>query len=409
MAEFIRDEALDALVQELNRKATEAPRGAHEGSEESGAALLGGRREVAEGEPLERLLSRATAHRATDVLLIPDSPPVLRVAGRLHTLDAPALDEEEISSLFAEQLTEAGARRLQQRGGLDFSLRLLGTAVDAGVARAWRFRVNLHRQRGRLAAAIRALPREVPSLAALNLPAALAELVKPTRGLVLVCGPTGAGKTSTLAALVGEINRTRTCHIVTVEDPIEYEHPNQLSIVEQIEVGSDTPSFAAALRAALRQNPDVLLVGEMRDLASIRIVLTAAETGHLVLSTLHTNDVAQAVHRIVDVFSGAQQGQIRQQLALAVHAVVCQQLVPRADGSGRVPAVEVLLATNAVRHHIRKQSMQSLYNEIVLGKRAGMITLEASLAGLVKAGAISRAEAEIRASHPEELESLLRG
>ena len=245
-------------------------------------------------------------------------------------------------------------------------------------------------------------------MGALGLPGSLADLVKTTRGLVLVCGPTGAGKTSTLAALLGEINRSRTCHVVTIEEPVEYEHPNVRSIVEQVEVGTDAPSFVAALKAALRQDPDVLLVGEMRDLETISIALTAAETGHLVLSTLHTSDAAQAIHRIVDVFPAVQQEQVRQQLALALNAIVCQQLVPQTDGRGRVPAVEVLIANPAVRQHIRRGRIENLRNEITLGKRMGMITLEESLARLVRAGAIGIEEAQIRATHVDELESLLR-
>ena len=237
----------------------------------------------------------------------------------------------------------------------------------------------------------------------------LAELVKPSRGLVLVCGPTGSGKSSTLAALVGEINRSRTSHIITIEDPIEYEHRSIRSAIEHIEVGRDSSSFHDALRASLRQDPDVILVGEMRDLETVATALTAAETGHLVLSTLHTNDAQQAVHRIVDVFPPAQQSQIRHQLALALHAIVVQTLVPRADGRGRVPAIELLLANYPVRHHIRSDNLQKLYNEITLGKRQGMISLEESLALLVRQAVIDVEEGRMRASHPEAFESFVRG
>jgi twitching motility protein PilT len=405
VADFIRDEALDAMVRQINRSGSETPpEDAGEG--ERAASLPRRRLEVGEGDAIERILSRALGSRATDVLLIAGCPPVLRINGRLAPLNAPVLDDEEVRSLLLPCVEDTAWAELRERGSVDRSLRLR-PAGEGGPA--WRFRLNVHRQRGRLAAAIRALPREIPTLASLHLPPSLVELVRPSRGLVLVCGPTGAGKTSTLAALVGEINRGRTCHVVTIEDPVEYEHPNRAAVVEQIEVGTDTPSFTAALRASLRQDPDVILVGEMRDLESIRIALTAAETGHLVLSTLHTNDVPQAIHRIVDVFPADQQGQIRQQLALALHAVVCQQLIPRADGAGRVPAVEVLVATDAVRHHIRRQTIQNLYNEIVLGKRHGMVTLEESLAHLVKGSVIAREEAEVRSSHPDELASLLRG
>ena len=396
-----RDDALDAMVRELNRSADgEAPPGEPgqgTGGEPWPAA------EVDAGDPLEKLLGEAVRREATDILLLPGTPPVLRIGGRLLAADAPPVDEEDIRGMLERRLSSVARRSLGEQGAADFSLRL----APASGAGSRRFRVNLHRQRGRLAAAIRALPRDVPTLASLNLPAALADLVRPLRGLVLLCGPAGAGKTSTLAALLGEINRTRTCHVITIEDPIEYEHPNLRSVVEQVEVGRDTPGFAEALRSALRQNPDVILVGEMRDLDSIAIALTAAETGHLVLSTLHTADAAQAVHRIIDVFPAAQQGQIRQQLALSVHAIVCQQLVPRTDGRGRVPAVEVLIATSAVRHTIRKDRVESLHNEITLGRRMGMVTMEESLARLVRSGAVTLEEAQLRAPHPEELDSLL--
>ncbi len=408
MSDFMRDEELDALVRELNRGTPDptASRPTGTGSTAS-APPAHARSEVAAGDALERVLTLVVQRDASDVLLVPGAPPVLRVAGRLTSVDAPPLDEDEIRTILAPHVAEHAWRALEVDGSADFSLRV-GWSGEGAPHGAFRFRVNLHRQRGRLAAAIRVLPRAIPTLAALGLPAMLADLVKPARGLVLVCGPTGAGKTSTLAALVGEINRARSCHVVTIEEPVEYEHPNVRAIVEQVEVGADAPSFAAALKAALRQDPDVLLVGEMRDLETIAIALTAAETGHLVLSTLHTADAAQAIHRVVDVFPAAQQAQIRQQLALALTAVVSQQLVPTADGRGRVPAVELLIVNAAIRQHIRKDRMESFRNEITLGKRAGMIALEESLARLVRAGTITLEEAQIRANHPEELESLLR-
>jgi twitching motility protein PilT len=401
MSDFTHDEELDALVRQLNqnRQSDAGP--------DRPAVPAPGQASVGRDDPIEKVLTEVMRRDATDLLLVPESPPILRVAGRLAQVEAPPLEEEDIRALLAPHVAAHVWQAVREQGSADFSLRV--TAVAGGGRGALRFRVNLHRQRGQLAAAIRVLPREIPTLPSLGLPASLAELVRPTRGLVLMCGPTGSGKSSTLAALVGEINRTRTSHIVTIEEPVEYEHPNVRSIVEQVEVGTDAPSFAAALRAALRQDPDVLLVGEMRDLETIAIALTAAETGHLVLSTLHTSDAAQAIHRIVDVFPGVQQDQIRQQLALALHAIVCQQLIPRADGRGRVPAVEVLLATPAVRQHIRKDRTQNLHTEITLGKRGGMLALEESLARLVQSGAIALEEAQIRATFPEELESLLRG
>jgi twitching motility protein PilT len=209
--------------------------------------------------------------------------------------------------------------------------------------------------------------------------------------------------------MLGEINRSEARHIVTIEDPIEYEHRNAQSVFEQIEIGRDAPSFAAALRAALRLDPDVILVGEMRDLETVAIALTAAETGHLILSTLHTSDASQAIHRIIDVFPPSQQTQIRQQLAVSLNAIVCQQLIPRSNGDGRAVAVEVLLATTPIRNHIRNEKLQNIISEITLGRRHGMVSLEDSLARLVRQGMISVEDARVRSARPEELESLLRG
>ena len=321
---------------------------------------------------------------------------------------AAPLAGDETQSIFNELMTSRVREAIESGGSADFSLRL-ANAVSEDDRRAWRFRVNIHRQRGTLAAAIRALPSEIPTINELNLPLTLADLVKPTRGIVLLCGPTGSGKTTTLAALIGEINRSEARHIITIEDPIEYEHRNQQSVIEQIEIGRDAPSFAAALRAALRQDPDVILVGEMRDLETVSIALTAAETGHLILSTLHTSDVATAIHRIVDVFPPLQQTQIKQQLALSLNAIVCQHLIPRSNGDGRSVAVEVLLATNPVRNHIRNDKLTNLVSEITLGKRLGMISLEDSLVRLVRQGLITVEDARVRSARPDELDSLLRG
>jgi twitching motility protein PilT len=358
--------------------------------------------DVRAGDPLESLLEQMVQRRASDMLLITGSPPCLRIDGELTVTEAETICEGSLRDWFRPHLGQHAAKALEQSGSADFSLRLVSEDD-----RSWRFRVNLHRQRGHLAAALRALPGAVPTLASLNLPKSLSELVRPRRGLVLLCGPTGSGKTSTLAALISEINRTQSCHIVTIEDPVEYDHVNDCAIIEQVELGTDTPSFAAALKASLRQDPDVILVGEMRDLETVRTALTAAETGHLILSTLHTNDAAQTVHRMVDVFPAEQQNQVRQQLALCLQAIVCQQLVPRAGANGRVPVLEILLANYAVRQHIRSGRLQNLYSEITLGKRGGMTTLEASLASLVRSGTISLEQARLRAAHQEELESHL--
>ncbi len=382
VTKLIRDPQLDQLVQELNVR------------DENGTWPPA---HVTSGNPLEAMLAEVVRLGGSDLLLFAGSSPVYRIGGRLSRSEAPPIDPQQ---LFAEFLTSRVRERIATDGSADFSLRLEKPAA--------RFRVNLHRQRGTLAAAIRVLPNTIPTLAELNLPPMLAELVKPTRGLVLVCGPTGSGKSTTLAALVGEINRNEPRHVITIEDPIEYEHRNTQSVIEQIEIGRDAPSFAAALRSALRQDPDVILVGEMRDLETVSIALTAAETGHLILSTLHTSDAAQAIHRVVDVFPPAQQSQIKHQLALSLNAVVCQQLVPRSSGEGRSVAVEVLLANHAVRNHIRTDKLQNLISEITLGKRAGMISLEDSLVRLVQQGLITAEDARIRSARPDELDSLMR-
>jgi len=416
MSEHLRDPDLDELVRELNRQR----RGSGQANVEeltfepfaleAASLSVPSQSFVGEGEPLDRLLAALVQRQASDLLLITGLPPIFRINGRLTRMeDVAPLDGEEVGRMLQPHVGGKERQDLEERGSTDFTLRLArGGDLGTGFGSAWRFRVNLHRQRGEPAVAIRALPSEIPTLASLNLPPLLAELVKPSRGLILVCGPTGSGKSSTLAAMVGEINRSRTSHIITIEDPIEYEHRSIRSVIEHVEVGRDARTFHEALRASLRQDPDVILVGEMRDLETVATALSAAETGHLVLSTLHTNDAQQAVHRIVDVFPPAQQSQIRHQLALAIHAVVVQQLVPRADGRGRVPAVELLLANYAVRNHIRSDKAEKLYNEIALGKRHGMMALEESLAQLVHQGTIDLDEARVRASHPDAFEALVR-
>jgi twitching motility protein PilT len=344
---------------------------------------------------LAALLDETVRRGATDLLLVPGAPPSLRVHGRLEpSLSKEALGASDALDLLATSLSADRRRRYFEHGAADLSLR---------VPRLGRFRVNLHRTRLGSAAALRVLPKKIPALSELGLPESLYDLTKATRGLVIVTGATGSGKTTTLAALVDRINRTERRHVVTIEDPVEYEHAHASSIVEQIEVGVDAPSFPDALVAALRQDPDVILVGEMRDLPTTRTALTAAETGHLVFTTLHTNDVPQTVNRILDIFPAEQQAQVRHQLSLALTAIVCQQLVPKKDGVGRVVATEILLATDAIRAHIRRGSFHQLHSELTLGRRLGMMTMEDSLAALVRNGSISEAEARLRASHPEDL------
>jgi len=270
-----------------------------------------------------------------------------------------------------------------------------------------RFRVNIHYQRGTLAASIRLLPSRIPSLESLHLPVSLARLADRRQGLVLVTGPTGCGKTSTLAALIDIVNTRRAAHVVTIEDPIEYQHANRSAIVEQIEVGRDTPDFAGTLRSIMRQTPDVILVGEMRDAETMATALTAAETGHLVLSTLHTNDAVQAVSRILDSFPAANQPQIRQQFSLALAAVIAQQLVPGIDGVSRWPATEVMIATDAVRALVRKGDDHQLRSQISVGRSEGMMTMEQSLAELVRTNRITRDTAAAHCFRTEDLQRYL--
>jgi twitching motility protein PilT len=286
---------------------------------------------------LDQLLTHAVRRSASDILLIAGAPVTLRVGGELSSSAGPALAAEQTRTLLQPLLTPAQTQELQRQKSVDLCFHREGIG---------RFRANIHYQRGTLAASLRLLPEKIPTLESLHLPATLRRLAEARQGLVLITGPTGCGKSSTLAALVDLINTQRHDHVVTIEDPVEFVHLNRSCIIEQIEVGHDTPDFATSLRSILRQNPDVILVGEMRDPETISTALTAAETGHLVLSTLHTNDASQAVSRILDSFPSGNQPQIRQQLSLALLAVVAQQLVPAQgvaglQAAGRFPAVEI--------------------------------------------------------------------
>jgi twitching motility protein PilT len=347
-----------------------------------------------EKRSIDQLLAIAFRRNASDVILVAGSPVTLRVNGALTPDAGPSLSAEDIRGILLPLLTAGQLKELQENKCLDFCF------VRGSIGR---FRANFHHQRGTLAAAIRLLPEQVPSLESLHLPPVLAMLTERRQGLVLLTGPTGCGKTSTLAALVGRINARRHDHIITIEDPIEYQHTNQSSLVEQIELGHDTPNFAQAVRAVLRQDPDVIMVGEMRDSETIAAALTAAETGHLVLSSLHTNDAAQTVSRILDTFPTGHQPQIRQQLSLALLAVISQQLLPAANGSGRYPGVEILVATPATRNLIRRGDDHQLRASIEVGRADGMLTMEQSLVELVRAGRISRETAFAHCYHPEDL------
>ena len=347
---------------------------------------------------LDKLLSFAASRGASDVLLIAGAPAVLRVNGALAAGSGPPLEADDVRSLVLPLLTPPQLEELQKNRSADLSFLREGLG---------RFRVNLHHQRGTLAASIRLLPARIPSLDSLHLPAVLAKLAERRQGLVLVTGATGCGKTSTLAALIDIVNSKRQAHVVTIEDPVEYQHTNRSSIIEQIEVGRDTPDFAGTLRSIMRQTPDVILVGEMRDAETMATVLTAAETGHLVLSTLHTNDAIQAVARILDSFPAANQPQIRQQISLALAAVIAQQLVPGLDGVSRWPATEILIANDAARALIRKGDDHQLRSQISVGRADGMMTMEQSLAELVKTNRIARDTAFAHCFRSEDLQRYL--
>ena len=347
---------------------------------------------------LQHWLERLLEVGGSDLFLVAGAPAALRVNGQVTPLDANPLAADEIEDVVLPCLSERERDAWRRTHSVNLSLR-------AGSRR--RFRVNLHRERGRPAVAIRALPSEVPHLAALGFSHPIDVLTRLTRGLVLVCGPTGSGKTTTLAALVAEINRRERRHIITIEDPIEYEHRHEQSVVEQQEVGTDVPDFSSALRAALRQSPDVIVVGEMRDPETMRLALAAAETGHLVFTTLHATDPAAAVGRLVDGFPAERQGTVRQELAMALAAILVQGLLPRAQGQGRVPYAELLLASLGARQHIRKNQLQHLTQEITITRKLGSFSLEESLARLTETGVVDRSAALLRAAYPEELEKLL--
>jgi twitching motility protein PilT len=370
---------LDALIGELNDQAERLEPAGRE-------------------ERLGAWIRHVISQHGSDLLLVSGSPPVIRVDGSLRTIGSVPLDDQDVEHAIVPLLPAHAVKEYQRIHIVDASLRLPGSA---------RLRVNLHHERGRPAAAIRILPVSVPQLSELGLPPEVENLSKLGAGLVLVGGATGSGKTTTVAALVDAINRRERKHIVTVEDPIEYEHSNHLCLVEQVEVGIDAPDFPTALRAAVRQAPDILVIGEMRDHESMRIALSAAETGHLVFSTLHTLDVAATVGRICDSFPNERQNTIRQELSWALAAVMTQTLIPGPSG-GRVPAAELLMVSYGARQHIRRNALQHLHQEITLTRKMGSFTFEESLARLVKQGLISPSEAQIRSRHPDELEAQLR-
>ena len=345
------------------------------------------------------VLMEVVDRRASDLHLTAGAPPMVRVRGRLTPMEGyPVLTPTDTREIVYSILSNAQRQKLENNWQLDFAYQIPARA---------RFRVNAYFQRAAIGAAFRLIPFEITPLETLGLPPVVAEFANKPRGLVLVTGPTGSGKSTTLASLIDVINASREEHIMTIEDPIEFLHQHKKCIVNQRELGSDAPSFADALKAALRQDPDVILVGEMRDLETIGTAITAAETGHLVFATLHTQDTPQTIDRIIDVFPSAQQGQIRAQLSVALQGIMTQTLLPTADGAGRCVAAEVLVPTPAVRNLIREAKSHQIYSVLQTGGAHGMQTMDASLAQLVRSGKITRQIAESRAHSVEEFRRLV--
>jgi twitching motility protein PilT len=348
---------------------------------------------------LQDLLTRALKEGASDVHVVAGLPPLFRV----HTALGPAAGYGPVEPQQAEQFVRdmVGERRfevLMDKRDIDFSTTVQGLG---------RYRVNAHFQRDTVAIAFRAIPNEVPALASLNLPPVVEKFVDMPRGLILVTGETGSGKSTTLASLINEMNNRFAHHVITVEDPIEYELRSNKCVIEQRELGSDVPSFASGLRHALRQDPDIILVGEMRDLETTSAAITAAETGHLVLSTLHTQNASQTIERIIDIYPGEQQNQIRSMLANTLQAVVCQVLFRRTDRPGMVPACEIMLCTPAVRSCIRENRIHEIPNIIETSRAVGMASLDESIKALYFNGRISRQQAVSQAVRPEVLSRAL--
>ncbi|MHC4985535.1 MAG: type IV pilus twitching motility protein PilT [Planctomycetota bacterium] len=347
---------------------------------------------------LDEMFDMVLERKASDIVLVPGAPPVIWVAGRMHPLDEAKLTGEDIEALFFPAMSDAHKANLDRDGDADFSV----GRPDVG-----RFRINLHRQRGTLSAAVRHVPSQIPSAADLKLPPKLLELADLPNGLVLVCGGTGVGKSTTLAAMLEYINQSYAYHIITLEDPVEFTFNHKRSVFEQREIGTDCPSFASALRHVVRQKPDVIFVGEMRDLETMSAALTAAETGHLVLASLHTSAADEAINRIVDVFSGDRQVQIRVQLADTLRGVICQTLLHDETDGGLVPAIECMMATQAVKRAIRDRQTHLLRGIIETGSAAGMCLMDGSIAQLVKQGRVSQADAMRKARDPLALQRMI--
>ena len=359
--------------------------------------------EVSKPRPIEEvhideLLRLVVEKRGSDLHVAAGVPPVMRIDGQLYATNYESLTEFEVQRMVYAILTDEQIRVFETDYELDCSYHLKGLS---------RFRVNVYRDRGAVAGAFRVIPSKIPTIRELGLPLVLEDLSRRPRGLVLVTGPTGSGKSTTLAAMIGQINNERSVHIITIEDPIEYLHTHRRSLINQRELGTDTRSFAQALRHALREDPDVILVGEMRDLETMALAITAAETGHLVFSTVHTNNAAQTVDRIVDVFPPGQQEQIRIQLSNNIEAVLSQQLLPRAGTPGRIAAMEIMIASPAIRNLIREAKAHQITSIIQTSAHHGMQTMDQCLRDMYQRGLITYEEAMGRAMNQEELKKML--
>ena len=347
---------------------------------------------------LKELLKLSIQSKASDLHLTENSPPVLRIDGKLVFTEGKALGRDELKKTIYRILSDGQKEKVEHDRELDFSLELEGLE---------RFRVNIHIQKGSVEAAFRRIPQFIPSIKDLGLPPAIMDFSRRPSGLVLITGPTGSGKTTTLASMIDVINTERACMVMCIEDPIEYVHKNKKSVIKQREVYTDTHSFAEALKRCLRQDPDVIVVGEMRDLETISTALTAAETGHLVLATLHTPDAPQTIERIIDVFPAHQQQQVRLQLSACLQGVASQILLPRASGEGRALASEILVATPGVRNLIRERSVEQIPTAIQTGIQYGMHTMDTSLKLLFEEGIITYEDAMTQVKNVEEFEQLL--
>jgi twitching motility protein PilT len=350
---------------------------------------------------LHQLLKAMTEKGASDLHITTGAPPLLRIDGNVVPLKLPPLGAVESKALCYSILSEEQKIAFEKTSELDLAFGVKGLS---------RFRANIYVQRGAVAGAFRTIPFKILTFEEIGLPQILADLTKKPSGLILVTGPTGSGKTTTLAAIIDKINNEQRCHILTIEDPIEFVHPNKLSVVNQREIGSDTENFANALRSVLRQDPDVVLVGEMRDLETIEAALTISETGHLVFATLHTNTAVSTINRIIDVFPPHQQEQIRAKLSFVLQGVVTQQLLPKASGTGRAMALEILVPNAAIRNLIREGKIHQIYSQMQVGQgKFGMQTLNQALFSLLQRRIISQEEAMGRSTEPDEFQMMLDG